>query len=89
MRRLVINGHTPATKMKTPRTNAELFSSTSENIDAFHRKSLTPRTLAKDLGRSWKGVSAEVRARAIEPFSPDGADFGNLYLREKVLSPKS
>ncbi|RHZ91193.1 hypothetical protein D1114_20770 [Cereibacter sphaeroides] len=88
--KLLINaGATPATRLQNPKTRAFQLYITAEDAAAFHRRYLTPRTLAQEFGRSWQSLTAEMRAKGIQPFSPQGEDFGPLYLRADVVAALS
>lgn len=84
MRRLVVNHHTPSTVMQNPRTKADQHYISSENAKAFHAAFMTPRTMSAAYERSWQSIGAELKAKAVQPFSPDGEDYGSLFLREDV-----
>ncbi|MFK7836267.1 MAG: TniQ family protein [Sulfitobacter sp.] len=84
MRRLIVNGHTPATMMQNPKTRAEQNYLTADDADAFHSKFMTPRTMAKEYGRSWQSLGAELRSKGVDPFSPNGEVYGSLFLRSDV-----
>lgn len=84
MRKLIMNGHVGATKMRNPRTKAEQFYFTSSDSKAFHAEFLTPRTMSIAYGRSWQSTAAELKAKNIRHFSPDGEDYGSLFLRKEV-----
>lgn len=81
LNRLVRNGHTPATELRNPRTNALQLYITSEDSHAFHEKFVTLRTLAKVKGITWQKLAASLRKQGVSRFSPDGADYGNLFLK--------
>jgi hypothetical protein len=84
LRRLINQGHAPATRMRNPKTRAYQFYITTEDADAFHERFFTTRTMAKAFGRSWQSLSAELRRSGVAPFSPDGIDYGPIYLRDAV-----
>ncbi len=84
MKRLVINGHTPATELVHPKLKTKQLFITLDDADAFHRRFYTPRTMAQAHGKSWQSMTATLRAAGIAVFSPDGEDYGTLYLREDV-----
>ncbi len=84
LRRLIVQGHTPATRMLNPKTQANQFYITTGNADAFHEKFFTTSTMAKAFGCSWQSLSADLRRKGVHPFSPDGIDYGPLYLRDVV-----
>jgi hypothetical protein len=41
-------------------------------------------TLAKANATTWQQLSGKLRTKGVAPFSPDGADYGNIYLRTKA-----
>ncbi|WP_420024083.1 TniQ family protein (plasmid) [Cereibacter azotoformans] len=86
LRRLILAGFASATMLRNPRTKAEQLYITEEDAEAFHRVFLTSRTMAKELGRSWQSLGAELRAKGVQAFSPDGCDYGQLYLRSDVAA---
>ncbi|MCE6949790.1 hypothetical protein LAZ29_02485 [Cereibacter sphaeroides] len=86
LRRLILAGFASATMLRNPRTKADQLYITEEDAEAFHRVFLTSRTMAKELGRSWQSLGAELRAKGVQPFSPDGGDYGQLYLRFDVAA---
>ncbi|QPM90621.1 hypothetical protein PSAL_018600 [Pseudooceanicola algae] len=84
MRRLVMNGHTPATEMIHPKLKKKQFYITRDDADAFHQRFYTLRTMAQAHGKSWQSMTARLRAAGVEVFSPDGEDYGTLYERDRV-----
>lgn len=84
MRRLILNGYTPATKMLNPKLKTQQLYVTREDADAFHRMFYTPRTMAQAHGRSWQSMTAALHSKGIQAFSPDGEDYGSLYERDLV-----
>jgi hypothetical protein len=40
--------------------------------------------LAKEYGRSWQSLGAELRSKGVNPFSPNGEIYGSLFLRSDV-----
>ena len=90
LRRLIVNGHTSATSLRNPKTNAVQHYFSAEDTIAFHARFFTLRTLLKFSGMSWQRSGAFLKDVGILPFSPDGLDYGNLFLRSEVeaaLSP--
>jgi hypothetical protein len=57
---------------------------TPEDIAAFHERFMTLTTLAEETGQHRNTLRGLITARRIEPFSPDGQDFGAIYRREDV-----
>lgn len=84
LKRLVTNGHTPASQLKNPKTNAMQPYITSENATQFHRKFYTLRTLSKATGLSWQKIAGALAASDVTPFSPDGGQYGKIYLKTDV-----
>lgn len=84
MRRLMVNGHTPATLIQNPKTRAEQNYLTVDDADAFHSKFMTPRTMAKEYGRNWQSLGAELRSKGVNQFSPNNEVYGSLFLRSDV-----
>ena len=81
---LIAKGHSPSTKIRNPRTNAEQMYISVSDAEAFHAKFYTLRIMSSKFGRSWQRLSAELAAANIKPFSPGGENFGHIYLREQV-----
>jgi hypothetical protein len=84
LNRLIKNGHTPATKMRNPKTHALQRYIAKADAIAFRDKFMTLRILAKSRGESWQKMSGALKAANVVPFSPDGKDYGNLYLKTEV-----
>ncbi len=86
MRRLILNRHTPSTVMENPTTKAKQHYLTEDDTAAFHSKFMTPRTIAQAYQRSWQSTGAELKAKGVMPFSPNGEIYGSLYLRDEVAA---
>ena len=84
MKRLVMNGHTPATQTAHPEMKTKQLFIIRDDADAFHRRFYTPRTMAQAHGRSRQSMTATLKAAGVEAFSPDREDYGALYLRHDV-----
>jgi hypothetical protein len=84
LRRLVMNGHTSATSMRNPKTNAVQHYFSAQDATAFHTRFFTLRTLSKHSGMSWQRAGAFLKEAGVMPYSPDGVDYGNLFLRDEV-----
>ncbi len=84
--RLVMNGHTSATELLNHRTKVRQRYITSQDADAFHAKFVTLRTLSEAQGTSWQKMSRMLQVEKVTPFSPDGQDYGNLYLKSEAES---
>ncbi|MFT5864621.1 MAG: hypothetical protein ACI82I_000350, partial [Gammaproteobacteria bacterium] len=81
LNRLIKNGHTTATELRNPKTKALQLYITDDDAKTFHAKFVTLRTLAEGRETSWQNVSRKLKARGTTSFSPDGVDYGNLYLK--------
>ena len=89
---LVMGGHTPATRKRHERTGVENLYMTPDDIAAFHRRFVTISTLAVESGRAIPAVRAALKGAGVSAYSPDGQDFGRIFLRNdavKALSRKS
>ncbi|WP_052245218.1 hypothetical protein [Halocynthiibacter namhaensis] len=84
LKRLVGNKHTTATRMQNPKTKAEQDYITDEDAANFHEKFFKPRTMSLHFEKSWQKISAEMRLRSICVYSPDGEDYGSIYLRSDI-----
>ncbi|WGW05102.1 hypothetical protein [Tropicibacter oceani] len=82
--RLVKNGHLPSTEIRNPRTKAMQRYIAKEDAAVFHERFVTLRTLAKAHAVTWQSLAPKLRDAGVLPFSPDGADYGYLYLRSEV-----
>ena len=40
--------------------------------------------MSAEYDRSWQRLNAELAEAGIRPFSPDGLDYGKIYLKEEV-----
>lgn len=85
-RRLIVNGHTPSTEMRNPTTKALQHYITAEDAAAFHARFVTLRTLAEATGLSSQAASAALRKAGVQPFSPHGADHGNIFFRKDAVA---
>lgn len=86
MKRLIDHGYMPATTMKNPITKANQRYIAAPDAEAFHCAFMTPRSMALQFTRSWQSIGAELRAKGVMPFSPNGEDYGSLFLRSEVLA---
>lgn len=84
LRRLILDGHTPATRAVNPRTKAEQFYITPADAEAFHAKYFTPRTMANAYRRSWQSLRVELERQAINPFSLVDRHYGRIFARGAV-----
>lgn len=84
LRRLVQDGHTPATLAVNPRTRAKQLYFTIEDEEAFHTKYFTPRTMADAYQESWQSLGGKLRRLGVTPFAWQGEDYGRIFLRDAV-----
>lgn len=84
LRRLILDGHTPATRAINARTKAEQFYLTTADAEAFHAKYFTPRTMANAYRRSWQSMRMELDQHGILPFKLSDRDYGRVFLRSRV-----
>lgn len=77
-------GHAPAFWSRHPVTRRAVLYVSADDIAEFHRRFLTPMMMQREFGLHRQTCTARVRAAGIKPFSPDGADFGPLYLRQEA-----
>jgi hypothetical protein len=85
LRRLILDGHTPATRAMNPKTKAEQFYITTADAEAFHETYFTPRTMANTYRRSWQSLRAELDHQRIVPFTCGARDYGRIFLRSTVV----
>jgi hypothetical protein len=82
---LLAAGHSPAQRMKHPRTGVERLYMSPEDIAAFHRRFLTLRTMATEFGTARRGaVFTRLHAAGVRRFAPGGVDHGPIWLRAEV-----
>lgn len=79
-------GHVPAHQVVNPRTGRTQYRMAPEDMAAFHRRFVTLTTLSAETGQHRNTLKATLTARRITPFSPDGQDFGPVYLRADVAA---
>lgn len=79
-------GYVPAYQIINPRTGRPQHRMTPEDMAAFHRRFVTLTTLAAETGQHRNTLKGLLRARRITQFSPDGQDFGSVYLRADVAA---
>lgn len=81
---LVLAGHTPATMTPHPKFGGEWTYVSSEDIAAFHKRFLTPATMAIEFGQHRRTLIARLEAAGVSPFAPKGKGYGALFLRADV-----
>lgn len=77
-------GHTPTTEIKHPKTRQMQHRMTPEDEAAFHRRYLTPTTIESEFGLHRNTSLAILRAGEVARFSPDGVDYGAIWLRSEA-----
>jgi hypothetical protein len=85
-RALIDAGHTSATSLRNPKTGMENIFVTAADMAAFHRHFVTMRTLSAETGRAIPELRADLKRAGVAVFSPNGLDFGRLFLREEVVA---
>jgi hypothetical protein len=78
-------GHVSAHQIINPRTGRPQYRMTPEDMAAFHRRFVTLTTLSAETGQHRNTLKGRLAARRITPFSPEGQDFGAVYLRGDVV----
>ncbi|WP_276612547.1 TniQ family protein [Pseudorhodobacter turbinis] len=81
---LVEAGYVPATEIINPKTQRKQLRMNDQDISAFHRQFLTLTTIAAEFDVSRNRASAIIKAHKAKPFSPEGQDFGSIWLRVDV-----
>ncbi|ETD88565.1 hypothetical protein U713_12695 [Rhodobacter capsulatus YW2] len=80
-RALIEAGHTPATRLRHPKTGNENLVLTKADIAAFHRRFVTIPALVSETGRPIPELRAALKRAGVMVFAPEGQDFGRLFLR--------
>ncbi|MCC7320819.1 MAG: hypothetical protein IT542_07565 [Rubellimicrobium sp.] len=83
---MIIAGHVPAAKIINPRTGRPQYQMSPADMAAFHRRFVTLTTLSAETGQHRNTLKGILSSRRITPFSPDGQDFGAVYLRADVAA---
>ena len=78
-------GHSPSRLVRVPNRRAPRRFLNSEDIAAFRQKFVTPSMLMEETGLPRNTILANLRAEGVEPFRPDGQDFGKLFPRSKAV----
>ena len=79
-------GHVNAYQIINPRTSRPQHRMSPEDMAAFHRRFVTLTTLAAETGQHRNTLKAALAAGRITRFSPEGRDFGPVYLRRDVAA---
>lgn len=78
-------GHVSAYQIINPRTGRTQYRMTPGDMAAFHRRFVTLTTLSAETGQHRNTLKGRLATRRITPFSPEGQDFGAVYLRGDVM----
>jgi hypothetical protein len=71
----------PAYQIINPRTRRQQYWMTPEDMAAFHQRFVTLTTLSAETGQHRNTLKGILASRRIMPFSPEGQEFGSVYLR--------
>jgi hypothetical protein len=77
---LIEAGETPAVLTHHPVTKRPQYQMDQSNIDAFHKKFVTLSTLIQKTGLHRNALGARLSHARVTRYSPDGQDFGAVYL---------
>ncbi|WP_323042269.1 TniQ family protein [Gemmobacter sp.] len=83
---LIEAGHVSAYQIINPRTGRPQHRMSPADMAAFHRRFVTLTTLSAETGQHRNTLKALLVAHRITPFSPEGKDFGAVYLRADVAA---
>lgn len=82
---LVKAGQTPSLQHMHPRTKRVQYRLRAEDISSFHRRFVTLTTLIEETGYQRNTLKSLLAAAGVNRFSPEGQDFGPVYLREEAI----
>ncbi|MCZ4354231.1 TniQ family protein [Roseovarius aestuarii] len=78
-------GYVSACPIINPRTSRRQYRMMTEDTAAFHSRFVTLTTLSAETGQHRNTLRRLIASRNIMPFSPEGQDFGAVYLREDTM----
>lgn len=78
-------GYVPASQIINPRTKRSQYWMTPENMATFRRQFATLTTLAAETGQHRNSLKGQIASGRVARFSPEGRDFGGVYLRDDVI----
>ncbi|MFG6637929.1 TniQ family protein [Sulfitobacter sp. 1A12126] len=81
---LIKAGYVSALLIKSPRTARLQYRMTPKDMADFHQRFVTLTTLSAETGEHRNKIRGIFKAARVAPFSPDGQDFGAVYLRADV-----
>lgn len=82
--RLAKAGHFSAIWVRNPKTGRERFRMNDTHISEFHQKFMTATTIESEFGMQRNTLLAILKEHQAERFSPDGGDYGSIWLRASV-----
>ncbi|NBZ87628.1 TniQ family protein [Stagnihabitans tardus] len=77
-------GHTPATWARHPTSGVRFLYVSAKDIEAFHQRFVTIPILALERGLPIPKVRAALKAARVQPFSPQGQDYGRIFLSSEA-----
>jgi hypothetical protein len=81
---LIEAGHSPAKIHFNSKTRQTQYRLSAEDISMFHRRFVTLTTLSLETGRHRNSLRRMIQLAGVAKFSPNGQDFGSVYLRADV-----
>jgi hypothetical protein len=81
---LIEAGHIPVMQCTNPKTGRIQYRLSAEDISNFHRRFVTVSTLSEETGHHRNTVRNLLSRFRVSRFSPDGQDFGLIYLRSEA-----
>ncbi|KMK67168.1 hypothetical protein IMCC21224_112032 [Puniceibacterium sp. IMCC21224] len=81
---LVEAGHTSAVQCSNPRTGRAQYRLGDGDISSFHQRFVTLPTLSEETGYHRNTLKKLLEASQVARFTPDGQDYGPIYLREEA-----
>ncbi len=82
---LIEAGHVSARQIINPHTKRKQYWMEPEDMAAFHRQFVTLTTLSAEKGLHRNTLKGLLASGKVSPFSPDGQEFGAVYLRDDVI----
>ena len=81
---LIEAGHTPATQYTNPRKRRAQYRLSADQIASFQKRFVTLTTLGEETGYHRNTLKGLFAASRVARFTPDGQDFGPVYLRSEA-----
>jgi hypothetical protein len=79
---LFVAGHLMGTRRKNPKTGRLQIFMSKDDIAAFHTRFATIWTMSNEREVDRNSIRSWIKAAKLRPFSPNGEDFGLLFLRD-------